>query len=97
MKTNREERLAHIENLLQRCEADLERMREMNAQLKQIIEATNELSAYYADEYMEDYENQDQFKNSYQALNQDSIWNVIADQHLEKIVLMKTLINSIEG
>ena len=97
MKPNREERLIYIEKKLHECEADLQRLQQINSDLKKMIENTEELSAYYADEYMDDYENADRFKNHYEALNQDSIWNVISDQHAEKIRLLKTLINSIES
>ncbi len=96
MNSNREERLIYIEKLLHQCESDLIRMREMNEELKRIIEVNDELSAYYSNEYLSDYENQEILENEYRALDQDSIWNAISGQHLEKITLLKTIINSIE-
>ncbi|MDO5665208.1 MAG: DUF4298 domain-containing protein [Bacteroidia bacterium] len=97
MKTNREERLNYIENKLHQCESDLQRLQKMNSDLKQIVENMEELSEYYSNEYISDYENSEQFKNHYEVLNQDSIWNVMTDQRIEKIQLLKTIINSIES
>lgn len=96
MNSNREERLIYIEKLLQQCESDLIRMREMNEELKRIIEINDELSVYYSEEYLSDYENQETFENEYRALDQDSVWDVISSQYFEKITLLKTIINSIE-
>ena len=95
-ETNREERLDFIENKLHQCESDLQRLEQMNSDLTNIINNSKELSEYYAKEYMDDYVNSDKFKNPYDALNQDSIWNVLSEQHAEKIRLIKTIINSIE-
>ena len=44
-----------------------------------------------------DYNNADSFENHYDALNLDSVWNVLSGQHVEKIRLLKKIINSIEG
>ena len=97
MKTNREERLNYIENKLHQCEADLQRLEQMSSDFENIIGNAQELSEYYANEYMDDYDNADTFENHYEALNQDSIWNVLSGQHVEKIRLLKKIINSIEG
>ncbi len=96
-KFNREERLNYIENKLHQCEADLQRLEQMSSNLTKIIDNAKELSEYYAKEYMEDYENADKFDNNYETLNQDSIWNVLSEQHAEKIRLLKKIINSIES
>ncbi|MDO5523078.1 MAG: DUF4298 domain-containing protein [Bacteroidia bacterium] len=97
MKTNREERLHYIENKLHQCEADLQRLEQMGVDLATIMDNARELSEYYANEYMDDYENSNKFDNDYEALNQDSIWNVLSGQQVEKIKLLKQLINSIES
>ena len=97
MKTNREERLNYIENKLHQCEADLQRLEQMSSDFENIIGNSQELSEYYANEYMDDYDNADTFEYHYEALNQDSIWNVLSGQHVEKIRLLKKIINSIEG
>ncbi|MGI6046447.1 MAG: DUF4298 domain-containing protein [Petrimonas sp.] len=94
---NREERLNYIENKLHQCEVDLQRLEQMSSDLTNIIDNAEELSEYYANEYMDDYENADKFENNYEALNQDSIWDVLSDQHIEKVRLLKKLINSIES
>lgn len=96
MKTNREERLNYIEKKLHQCEAELQHLQQMHFDLQNIINNANELSEYYSKEYMDDYADSDKFKNHYDALNQDSIWNVLSEQHAEKIRLIKTIINSIE-
>ncbi len=94
---NREERLNYIENKLHQCEVDLQRLEQMSSDLTNIIDNAEELSEYYVNEYMDDYENADKFENNYEALNQDSIWDVLSDQHIEKVRLLKKLINSIES
>lgn len=68
----------------------------MNAELKRFFEVKNELTALYSNEYLSDYENQETFENDYRSLDQDSILNAISGQLLEKITLLKTIINSIE-
>ena len=87
----------YIENKLHQCEVDLQRLEQMSSDLTNIIDNAEELSEYYVNEYMDDYENADKFENNYEALNQDSIWDVLSDQHIEKVRLLKKLINSIES
>lgn len=86
--------LDEMEALLQTCEADLDTLKNLKQLLQDIFENQEKLDGYYQTQYLQDYET----KNSdthYRILDQDSIWNVISEQHEQKILLLKQLANSL--
>ncbi|MDG6882420.1 Uncharacterised protein [Phocoenobacter uteri] len=89
------ERLAEIEKLLFQCEEDVKRLEQIHKEITQIEENRQKIAQYYDSQYMQDFDNQDNFARDYAMLDEDSIWNVLTSLHSEKIALIKTLVNAI--
>lgn len=87
--------IQNIEALLNKCEADLEKISQFNNDLEAIESNIKQLKEYYQEQYLLDVE---KYKNSdkhYKALNQDSIWNVLEEQHEQKKQILKKIIDTI--
>lgn len=90
------DRLQRTEKLLEACESDLQILEHIRYQLEQIEERRKQLESYYENQYMEDYDHvPEDLAADLNLLNQDSIWNVLADQHVQKIILLKTITNTL--
>ncbi len=89
------ERLAEIEKLLFQCEEDVKRLAQIHKEIAKIEENRKKIAQYYDSQYMQDFDNQDNFDRDYAMLDEDSIWNVLTSLHSEKIALIKTLVNAI--
>lgn len=81
-----------IEKLLIENESDLQELIEFQKRLEYMEHNMKVLNDYYAIQYMDDM-NRDQSEDNirYRALDEDSIWNVLADYHKAKIKLLKTI------
>lgn len=88
-------RLQEKEKLLIQCEQDLERIQEIHKEIIKIECNRKELESYYEKQYLKDYEAPENRAKHYRILDQDSIWNVLDDQYKEKILMIKTIIQSI--
>ncbi len=82
-------RIQEAQTLLEQCEKDLERMEEINKELKKIEENRLRLDAYYSKYYMEDYEAYENKPSAPRVLDQDSIWNVLVGESEKKNYYLK--------
>ncbi|MBS9777150.1 MAG: DUF4298 domain-containing protein [Gammaproteobacteria bacterium] len=88
-------RIEKAQQLLEQSERDLARMRQVTEELKKIEENRIALAHYYSEEYVKDYEEYEHQSHRPNVLDQDSIWNVLEEQNQEKIILLKTITNSL--
>ena len=89
------ERLKETEALLEQCEIDLKRLKVLRRELKSIENNRKNLNKYYEECYMSDYDEFSEIASDFRILDQDSIWNVLAEQNEEKIKILKSLILTI--
>ena len=87
--------LKNTEKLLEQCEKDLNRLRDIFIEIKKLEDNQDKLVEYYETNYMVDVENPKLKNEKYRVLDQDSIWNVLDDLRYEKIQLIKILAKSI--
>lgn len=87
--------LKNTEKLLEQCEKDLNRLRDIFTEIKKLEDNQDKLVEYYETNYMADVENPKLKNEKYRVLDQDSIWNVLDDLRYEKIQLIKILAKSI--
>ncbi len=88
-------RLEEVEKLLFQCEEDLKRLEQIHKEIAQIEENRKKIAQYYDSQYMQDFDEQENFDRNYAMLDEDSIWNVLTGLHSEKVALIKTLVNTI--
>lgn len=88
-------RLKEKEELLNECEKDLKKLKNIRKEIKRIESNRKKLDAYYRNGYLKDYDNPKNKTEHYRILNQDSIWNVLTDQYEEKIKILKNVIKSV--
>ncbi len=88
-------RLEDMENLLFQCEKDVKDLEEIKKKLKKIEQNRERLAKYYDEEYMNDMDNAKKHDRDYAMLDEDSIWNVLTDEHQSKIDIIKFLVKSI--
>ncbi len=88
-------RLNKIEKLLLTCEEDSKRLEKIIKEIKKIEKKRKRLEDYYNKSYLKDMENKKYAKKSYKILDQDSIWNVLNDDYMNKIKLLKFLVKTI--
>lgn len=84
-----------IEALLNKCEADLEIIVQFNNDLATIQSNIQQLKDYYQEQYLLDVEKHKNSNKHYKALNQDSIWNVLEEQHNQKKQILKKIVDAI--
>lgn len=89
------DRIKEAEKLLIQCEEDLKTLQTLHKQFKAIEINRKALDDYYKTHYLADYDQYANSAQSYRALDQDSIWNVLSDQYYEKIKLLKTITKAI--
>jgi len=90
-----ESKLAKIEDLLLKCETELEVLKEFNLKLPEIQSNIKELLEYYQNDYILDVEDKKNVSSDYRILDQDSIWNVISDYDIETKHLLKQIVNDL--
>lgn len=83
------------EALLNECEADLQKIIQFNKDIEIIERNIKQLKAYYQEQYLLDIEKYKNSNKHYKALNQDSIWNVLEEQHEQKKQILKKIIDAI--
>lgn len=90
-----ESKLAKIEDLLIKCETELEVLKKFNLKLPEIQANIKELLEYYQNDYILDVEDKKNVSSDYRILDQDSIWNVISDYDIETKHLLKQIVNDL--
>lgn len=83
------------EALLNECEADLQKIIQFNKDIEIIEHNLKQLKEYYQEQYLLDIEKYKNSNKHYKALNQDSIWNVLEEQHEQKKQILKKIIDAI--
>lgn len=88
------ERLNQFENLYHEILKDLTTLEQLQEHLKQTQAKMEEMSQYYAKDWMEDY---DQFPDlmGYHILNEDAIYNAFYEYEEKKKALFRYIANHI--
>lgn len=77
--------------LMKSLESDVEKMAAFNQKLVEITAKQEKLAEFYTEKWMEYYEMAEEFNGeNLEILNQDSLWNVLADTDIETRKLIKS-------
>lgn len=92
-----EAHFAEMDKRIHQAEDDLGYIREFATRITTINENIGQLSDYYQSDWMNDVDSyiEKNGEKIFLTTNQDSIWNVTQDYYLEKIQILKSLVNSL--
>ncbi|MDO5680632.1 MAG: DUF4298 domain-containing protein [Pelistega sp.] len=92
------QRLSEMDERTHRAEKDVQEMVQFLQRFQEMDANIKALEAYYHASWMEDvdtlYAQEDSDEHFYSA-SQDAIWNATQDMYVEKIKLLKAMMNSI--
>lgn len=92
------QRLSEMDKRTHRAEKDVQEMVQFLQRFQEMDANIKALEAYYHASWMEDvdtlYAQEDSDEHFYSA-SQDAIWNATQDMYVEKIKLLKSMMNSI--
>lgn len=88
-------KLDKIESLLEQCEKDVIMLNQFSKELGKIDKRLTKLRKYYHTDYREDYDKYGNTLGKYRILDQDSIWNVLAAQHAERLIILKSIVKDL--
>ena len=91
----RKNTIEEIEKLFEVCKSDLQKLKSFNQEIKTIQKNINKLKDYYNSQYLEDVEHSKNKSKTSIILDEDSIWNILADQNTETLKTIKFLIKNI--
>ena len=83
--------ILEINDLMKSLENDIAEMESFNQKLEEISEKKEKLEQFYEEKWMDYYESSEEFsEENLEILNQDSLWNALADCDMAARNLIKT-------
>ncbi|PIE47762.1 MAG: hypothetical protein CSA42_01895 [Gammaproteobacteria bacterium] len=90
-------KLEEVEALFNQCEQDLKRFESIKEEIKQIEANHQQLSDYYENQYLKDMDNPKYKQLPFGCLSEDGIWNVLTSLDIERVNLIKLLVNNMKS
>lgn len=88
--------LVEMNSLMKELEKDIQEMEKFNETLQNIAMKKQKLEQFYEEKWMDYYNEAEQYNSeNLEILNQDSLWNAIADSDFEARQLVKNAANLI--
>ena len=87
---NKIQELREMNILMKSLEQDIMEVEKFNEKLKEIAQKKEKLEQFYEDQWMDYYDEAEKYNDeNLEILNQDSLWNAIADSDFEARELVR--------